>query len=150
MIGSIMHTSVGIFQDYIIHNKQIAEDQCPFVPYIGEQGLRLAGRECQRLVIARALQKNAPTVIFDEPPANLDPSTESQVLEALSESMLRKNSLLIKHCLIGLKMLIQLVMDHGQIVKHDSHDQLIENNGPYCCLWDLQNQIMVEVEDANI
>ena len=89
-------------------------------------------------------------MIFDEPPANLDPSTESQVLEALSESLLRKNSLPINHCLIGQKMLIQLVMDHGQIVKHDSHDQLIENNGPYCCLWDLQNQIMVEVEDANI
>jgi hypothetical protein len=48
------------------------------------------------------------------------------------------------------KMLIQLVMSHRQIVKHGSHDQFIEISGPYRRLWDLQNQIMVEVEDANI
>ena len=69
---------------------------------IGEQGLRLSGGERQRLAIARALLKDAPILIFDEPTANLDPLTEKQVLETLFETMRDKTSLLITHRLIGL------------------------------------------------
>ena len=69
---------------------------------IGEQGLRLSGGERQRLAIARALLKNAPILILDEPTANLDPLTEKQVLDTLFETMKGKTSLLITHRLIGL------------------------------------------------
>ncbi len=114
--------------------------------FIGEQGLRLSGGERQRLAIARALLKNAPILIFDEPTANLDPGTEKQVLNTLFETMRGKTSLLITHRLVGLENMDQiLVMDHGKIVECGSHKELVTNNGLYRHLWDLQNRIFYDI-----
>jgi ATP-binding cassette subfamily C protein CydC len=110
---------------------------------IGEQGLRLSGGERQRLAIARALLKNAPILIFDEPTANLDPLTEKEVLATLFKTMRGKTSLLITHRLIGLENVDEiLVMDDGQIVERGTHEQLLTQEGLYRHLWDLQNQIL--------
>ncbi len=93
---------------------------------IGEQGLRLSGGERQRLAIARALLKNAPILIFDEPTANLDPLTEKQVLDTLFETMRGKTSLLITHRLVGLENVDEiLVMDKGRIVERGRHAELL-------------------------
>ena len=114
---------------------------------IGEQGLRLSGGERQRLAIARALLKDAPILIFDEPTANLDPQTEKQVLDTLFETMRDKTSLLITHRLLGLEHMDEiLVMDEGQIVERGTHGALLEQKGLYRRLWDLQNQILSETE----
>jgi ABC-type multidrug transport system fused ATPase/permease subunit len=110
---------------------------------IGEQGLRLSGGERQRLGIARALLKNAPILILDEPTANLDPVTEQQVLETLYDTMKGKTSLLITHRLIGLENLDHiLVMNEGKIVEQGSHHHLLTAAGLYHRLWTLQNQIL--------
>jgi ATP-binding cassette, subfamily C, bacterial CydCD len=114
---------------------------------IGEQGFRLSGGELQRLAIARALLKDAPILIFDEPTANLDPQTEKQVLDTLFKTMRDKTSLLITHRLIGLENMDEiLVMDNGQIVERGAHGKLLVRKGLYRRLWDLQNQIVTEAE----
>ena len=110
---------------------------------IGEQGLRLSGGERQRLAIARALLKDAPILILDEPTANLDPQTERQVLETLFRVMEDKTSLLITHRLVGLEHFDEiLVMDNGRIMERGTHRELRERQGLYRRLWELQNQIL--------
>lgn len=110
---------------------------------IGEQGFRLSGGERQRLAIARALLKDAPILIFDEPTANLDPQIEKQVLDTLFEAMQGKTSILITHRLIGLENIDEiLVIDNGQIMERGTHAELLIQKGLYRRLWHLQNQIL--------
>jgi ATP-binding cassette, subfamily C, bacterial CydCD len=113
---------------------------------IGEQGLRLSGGERQRLAIARALLKNTPILIFDEPTANLDALTERQVLDTLFETMQGKTSLIITHRLLGLEHVDEiLVMDKGRVVERGSHHQLLSQPGLYRRLFELQNQILYDI-----
>lgn len=118
---------------------------------IGEQGLRLSGGERQRLAIARALLKESPILILDEPTANLDPQTERQVLETLFDTMRGRTSLLITHRLIGLENMDEiLVMDRGQIVERGTHERLLAQAGLYRRLRDLQNRILLEDGDLAV
>ena len=118
---------------------------------IGEQGLRLSGGERQRLAIARALLKEAPVLILDEPTANLDPLTEKDVLTTLFEMMRGKTSLLITHRLVGLENVDEiLVMDKGQIVEKGTQAELLKQAGLYRHLWDLQNQILYEENQISL
>jgi ATP-binding cassette subfamily C protein CydCD len=111
--------------------------------FIGEQGLRLSGGERQRLAIARALLKEAPILILDEPTANLDPVTEKDVLETLLGVMKNKTTLLITHRLVGLERMDGiLVMEGGQVVERGVHSDLLAQDGLYRHLWDLQNRIL--------
>lgn len=113
---------------------------------IGEQGVRLSGGERQRLAIARALLKQAPVLVFDEPTANLDALTEQQVLDALFEIMHGRTCMLITHRLIGLENMDEiLVMDQGRIVERGRQLELLAQPGLYRRMWDLQNRILYDI-----
>ena len=112
---------------------------------IGEQGMRLSGGERQRLAIARAIIKNAPILILDEPTSNLDPLAEKLVLDSLLDLMHDKTSLLITHRLIGLENMSEiLVMDHGVIVERGKYQELLHLQGLFWRLVELQNRILVD------
>jgi ABC-type multidrug transport system fused ATPase/permease subunit len=116
---------------------------------IGEQGIRLSGGERQRLGIARALLKNSPILLLDEPTANLDPATERLLLDTLFRSTRGHSLLLITHRLVGLEHMDEiLVLDHGCILQRGTHDALLAADGLYQRLWGLQNLFLVDKTGA--
>lgn len=111
---------------------------------VGERGAQLSGGERQRLAIARALLKNAPIFLFDEPTANLDPLTERRLLKTLNAVSAEKSLLWITHRLVGLEGMDEIiVLAAGQIVERGQHDQLLAQNGLYARLWTLQNRALL-------
>jgi ATP-binding cassette subfamily C protein CydC len=109
--------------------------------WIGEAGVRLSGGERQRIAIARALLKNTPFLILDEPTANLDALTEREVVKSLYDLMERRTTVIITHRLVGLEKVNQiLVMREGRIIERGRHDDLMQAEGFYHRMWKLQTQ----------
>ena len=99
---------------------------------IGEGGATISGGERQRLSIARAMLKDAPIVILDEATANVDPENEAELQAAIEALTGGKTIIMIAHRLKTVRHANQiLVVDHGRIVHHGTHDQLIQQKGIY-------------------
>ena len=97
-----------------------------------EDAARLSGGEKQRLAIARALLKNAPLLIFDEPTSNLDPESEQLVAEATSRIVEGRTTLVIAHRLKTVKNAHNiLVFSYGIVAESGKHSELIRQNGIY-------------------
>jgi ATP-binding cassette subfamily C protein CydC len=108
---------------------------------IGERGLMLSGGERQRLAITRALLRDAPIWIADEPTANLDPLTEREVMRSLKSLMRKRTSLLLTHRLIELEDVDEiLVLQEGGIVERGDHNHLLKAQGFYYRMWSHQRQ----------
>ena len=111
---------------------------------VGEQGLKLSGGERQRLAIARALLKDAPIILFDEATANLDPVTERDVLQAIRSLMQQRTTLMITHRLVGLELVDEiLVLNAGRVIERGTHADLLQLNGVYRRMWNLQNEVLL-------
>src|SRR5262249_38310601 len=106
---------------------------------VGERGATLSGGERQRLAIARALLKDAPILIPDEPTSSLDAETERQLLEALERLMHGRTTLLIAHRLSTIRGADWIVtLDHGHVVESGTHAQLLNRDGLYARFQQLQ------------
>ncbi|VXB71797.1 fused lipid transporter subunits of ABC superfamily: membrane component; ATP-binding component [Luteimonas sp. 9C] len=106
---------------------------------IGSRGGRLSGGQRQRLAIARAMLKDAPILILDEATAALDTESERLVQDALEHLMPDRTTLVIAHRLSTIEHADQvLVLDHGRLVEHGTHQQLLERDGLYARLHRMQ------------
>ena len=106
---------------------------------IGERGVRLSGGERQRLAIARALLKNPPLLLLDEATSSLDTESERLVQSALERLMRDRTVLVIAHRLSTVQHADRiLVLDRGEIVASGAHAELMEQDGIYRRLYNLQ------------
>ncbi|QLY37773.1 cysteine/glutathione ABC transporter ATP-binding protein/permease CydC [Citrobacter freundii] len=100
--------------------------------WLGEGGRQLSGGELRRLAIARAVLHDAPLMLLDEPTEGLDATTESQMLELISDVMRDKTVLMVTHRLRGLSRFNQIiVMDNGHIIEQGNHADLLARQGRY-------------------
>lgn len=159
---SVVFQDVWLFDDTLLANIRIArpeatfqevEDaaraaQClDFITHIpqgwqtpmGEMGGQLSGGERQRISIARALLKNAPIVILDEPTAALDIESELAVQQAIDNLVRHRTVIIIAHRLSTIVRAGNiLLMEGGQVIEQGTHSQLLTREGRYQALWRAQ------------
>ncbi len=112
-----------------------------FKTIIGESGVKLSGGERQRLSIARAILKNAPILVLDEATSSLDTESEREVQKALENLMKDRTTLVIAHRLSTIKNADRIiVIKDGMIVEEGTHDDLLQREGEYETLYNMQFQ----------
>jgi ABC-type multidrug transport system fused ATPase/permease subunit len=112
---------------------------------VGERGVTLSGGQRQRIAIARAIIRNAPIVILDEPLTGLDAAAAASVLEALERLMRGKTVIIITHQLSIVKRADRLVvLEDGRIAQQGTHGELIEVEGRYRHLYQAQFKDVLE------
>lgn len=102
-------------------------------------GIILSGGERQKLALARALYKDAPVIILDEPTAALDAVSESKIYENFNDMVLGKTAVYISHRLASTRFCDEIAMfDGGEIIEYGSHDELLKKNGRYAEMFEMQ------------
>lgn len=108
---------------------------------VGEGGNKLSGGQKQRISIARALLKDAPIILLDEATASLDPENEIHIQQAIQELVKSKTVVVIAHKLATIKNADQIiVLNEGKIIESGKHNELLNKNGTYSNLWNIQQQ----------
>jgi subfamily B ATP-binding cassette protein MsbA len=106
---------------------------------VGERGATLSGGQRQRIAIARAVIRNSPILILDEPSSGLDAASEKLVFTALDRMMEGKTSIVIAHRLSTIRRADAIfVVDGGTIVERGNHETLLKSGGLYSELYELQ------------
>lgn len=110
-----------------------------------EGGVDISGGEAQKLALARALYKDAPFVVLDEPTAALDPISEAQVYAGFHEMVKDKTSIYISHRMSSCRFCDDIVVfDQGRIVERGSHEELLARQGQYARMWNAQAKYYLE------
>ena len=118
---------------------------------VGERGVTLSGGQRQRIAIARAVIRNSPILILDEPSSGLDAASEKLVFDALDRLMKGKTCIVIAHRLSTIHSAdIIFVVKDGTIVERGKHEELVKSGGLYAELYELQCRVEVrEPEESH-
>lgn len=112
-----------------------------------DDGIELSGGEKQKLILARALYKDAPILILDEPTAALDPIAESILYERYAEMSKGKTSVYISHRLASTRFCDKIiVLEDGKIIESGNHDELMRKNSKYAHMYEVQSHYYKEGE----
>ena len=104
-------------------------------------GVLFSGGQTQRLMLARALYKNGPILILDEPTAALDPIAENSIYMKYRDMTRDKTSLFISHRLASTRFCDRIIfLSDGTIAEEGTHDELMSKNGQYAKLFEVQSQ----------
>lgn len=145
----VMHSleKAGLFEKVAGLEKGI---KTPIGRNYENDGVDFSGGELQKLAIARALYKDAPFIVLDEPTAALDPIAEAEVYENFDKMVDGKTTIYISHRLSSCRFCNNIVVfDSGEIVQHGSHDALVsEQEGLYYKLWTAQAQYYSNTDKA--
>jgi len=116
---------------------------------VGERGATLSGGQRQRIAIARAIIRDTPILILDEPSSGLDAAAEHEVFEALGRLMEGKTCIIVAHRLATIRRADAIfVVQDGAIVESGTHDELLKSEGLYSELYELQFQTEEAPEKA--
>lgn len=162
---SVVFQDVYLFDDTILDNIRMARPQASdeeveaaaraahchefitrlpegYQTRVGDIGGRLSGGERQRISIARAMLKNAPIVVLDEPTAALDTESEVAVQRAIDALVRERTVIVIAHRLSTIAAADQiLVIDEGRVVESGRHAELLAGNGRYARMWQAQQSV---------
>ena len=113
---------------------------------LSEDGVEVSGGEAQKIAIARALYKDAPFIILDEPTAALDPIAEAEIYSKFDEIAGNKTAIYISHRLSSCKFCDEIAVFHeGAVIQQGSHAELLaDRGGKYYALWNAQAQYYTE------
>ncbi len=115
--------------------------ETPVGRQVYEDGVELSGGQTQRLMLARALYKNAPVILLDEPTAALDPIAENDIYMKYSEMTHGRTSLFISHRLASTRFCDRILfMEHGKIAEEGTHASLMALDGGYAHLFQVQSR----------
>ena len=104
-----------------------------------EDGVEVSGGEAQKLALARALYKDAPVVILDEPTAALDPKAEAEVYAHFNKMVEGRTSIYISHRMSSCRFCDDIIVfENGRIVERGSHEELFNAGGSYARMWNAQ------------
>lgn len=111
-----------------------------------EDGVEISGGEAQKIALARALYKDAPFIVLDEPTAALDPVAEFEIYSKFNEIIGDKTAVYISHRLSSCRFCDDIAVFHeGELIQRGSHDALLaDKDGKYCELWNAQAQYYTE------
>lgn len=143
---NIQYGDVSASKEKVMEAAQLAHceefiQRCPkgYASLVGERGTKLSGGERQRIAISRAMLAASPILILDEATSSLDSVTERFIQESLEQLMQNRTTIVVAHRLSTLaKMDRILVFDQGEVVEEGSHQELLNRQGHYARMWQMQ------------
>jgi len=114
---------------------------------VGQRGRKLSGGQRQRIAIARAMIRDAPVLVLDEPSTGLDAESAERILEPLRRLMEGRATVVISHNLLTVRDATEIVvLENGRVAERGAHDQLLATPGTYARLWALHGAEAVSAQ----